>query len=250
MSSATSRNLPMPIDLILISAAFLTGLLGSTHCALMCGGIATAIPAQLKTSPFKNALVLNASRVLAYTLSGLVVGSISTGFIQLLPIATLSIMARAAVGVVLLLVAVRLLDTKARFSWLNKPNQWLWSFIKPLQKHLPKNPGLRMLAQGFLWGFLPCGLSGTMLIAAWLSASPMQASLIMLSFGLGTLPAMTALSWSGVRLSGVLSKPKNRVFGSAAIASAGLVTLFAPWLSAIPLLHNSLSALGCSSLIP
>lgn len=240
----------MPVDLILLSAAFLTGLLGSTHCVLMCGGIATAIPAQIKTRPFRNALTLNASRILAYSLAGLVAGSISTGFIQLLPIETLAIMARAAVGVVLLLVAVRLLDTKAKFAWLNKPNQWLWSFIQPMQKHLPKNPGLRMLSQGFLWGFLPCGLSGTMLIAAWLSASPVQGGLIMLSFGLGTLPAMTALSWSGVRLGGMLIKPKNRVIGSAVIASAGLVTLLAPWLSAIPVLHQSLIALGCRSIIP
>lgn len=240
----------MPVDLILLSAAFLTGLLGSTHCVLMCGGIATAIPAQIKTRPFRNALTLNASRILAYSLAGLVAGSISTGFIQLLPIETLAIMARAAVGVVLLLVAVRLLDTKAKFAWLNKPNQWLWSFIQPMQKHLPENPGLRMLSQGFLWGFLPCGLSGTMLIAAWLSASPLQGSLIMLSFGLGTLPAMTALSWSGVRLGGLLIKPKNRVIGSAVIASAGLVTLLAPWLSAIPVLHQSLTALGCRSIIP
>ncbi len=240
----------MPVDIILLSAAFLSGLLGSTHCVLMCGGIATAIPAQVSTSPFSNALLLNAARVLAYTLAGVVVGSISTGFIQLIPIEALSIMARAAVGVVLLLVAVRLLDTKARFAWLNKPNQWLWQFLQPLQKRLPKNPGLRMITQGFLWGFLPCGLSGTMLIAAWLSASPLQAGLIMMSFGLGTMPAMTALSWSGVRLGGLLTKPKNRVIGSAAIASAGLVTLFAPWLSAIPVLHSSLSILGCSSLIP
>jgi len=239
----------MPVDLILLSAAFLSGLLGSTHCALMCGGIATAVPAQLSTSPLRNALLLNAARVLAYTLAGVVVGSISTGFIRLLPIETLSIMARAAVGVVLLLLAIRLLDTKARFSWLNKPNQWLWRFIQPLQKHLPKNPGLRMIAQGFLWGFLPCGLSGTMLIAAWLSASPLQAGLIMMSFGLGTLPAMTALSWSGVRLGGLLTKPKNRMLGSAVIASAGLVTLLAPWLSTIPILHSSLTALGCSSVL-
>jgi len=239
----------MPVDLILLGAAFLSGLLGSTHCVLMCGGIATAIPAQVSTSPFKNALLLNAARVIAYSFAGVVVGSISTGFIQMIPVETLSILARAAVGVVLLLVAVRLLDTRARFSWLNKPNQWLWSFLQPLQKRLPKNPGLRMMAQGFLWGFLPCGLSGTMLIAAWLSASPLQAGLIMMSFGLGTLPAMTALSWSGVRLGGLLTKPKNRIIGSAFIGLAGLVTLLAPWLSAIPAMHGALESLGCRSMI-
>ena len=60
---------------------------------------------------------------------------------------------------------------------------------------------------------------------------------------------MTALSWSGARLSSVLVKPKNRVIGSSVIAGAGLITLFAPWLSAIPFLHSSLTALGCRSVL-
>jgi len=45
-------------------------------------------------------------------------------------------------------------------------------------------------------------------------------------------------------------KPQNRVIGSVAIAGAGLVTLLAPWLSAIPMLHAGLTALGCSTIIP
>ncbi len=239
----------MPIDILLLSAAFITGLLGSSHCALMCGGIASALPAQNKNNPLRNALLLNTARNTSYVLLGLIAGSISTGVIQLFPIQTLSTVARAAVGLVLILAALRLIHNNNQFSWLNKPSQTLWRHVQPLQKHLPKHPDARMLSQGFLWGFLPCGLSGTMLIAAWLSASPWQASLIMLSFGLGNLPAMTALSWSGVRLSGLLAKPKHRMAGGIAIASAGVLTLLAPWLSAIPFLHSSLAALGCRSIL-
>ena len=33
----------MPIDLMVLVAAFASGLLGTVHCAAMCGGIATSL---------------------------------------------------------------------------------------------------------------------------------------------------------------------------------------------------------------
>ena len=33
----------MPVDLMVLGAALLTGLLGGAHCAAMCGGIATGL---------------------------------------------------------------------------------------------------------------------------------------------------------------------------------------------------------------
>ena len=33
----------MPVDLLVLGAALLTGLLGGAHCVAMCGGIATGI---------------------------------------------------------------------------------------------------------------------------------------------------------------------------------------------------------------
>ena len=41
----------------------------------------------------------------------------------------------------------------------------------------------------------------------------------------------------------------ERIIGSIVIAIAGLVTVLAPWLSTIPMLHQGLEALGCSSII-
>ena len=51
-----------------------------------------------------------------------------------------------------------------------------------------------------LWGWLPCGLSATVLLAAWLQASAVHGALLMLAFGAGTLPAMVPLTWSGARI--------------------------------------------------
>ena len=36
----------MPVDLLALTAALLTGLMGGLHCAAMCGGIATGLASQ------------------------------------------------------------------------------------------------------------------------------------------------------------------------------------------------------------
>lgn len=45
-----------------------------------------------------------------------------------------------------------------------------------------------------LWGWLPCGLSTTLLAAAWLQADALNGALTMAAFGLGTLPMMLPLT--------------------------------------------------------
>jgi sulfite exporter TauE/SafE len=117
----------------------------------------------------------------------------------------------------------------------------------PLQRHLPSDGHLRRFAGGALWGWLPCGLSVTVLFAAWLQSSALQGALVMSCFGLGTLPAMVPLTWSGARLGQRLQQGASRTALAALVFGAGLVTLSAPWLAGIPHVHQVLLALGCSS---
>ena len=72
----------------------------------------------------------------------------------------------------------------------------------------------------------------------------MHGALTMLAFGLGTLPVMLPLTWSGARL-GRWLQTRWRNAGAAQVMSAGLLTLSAPWLMQVPELHAVLSALGC-----
>lgn len=112
----------------------------------------------------------------------------------------------------------------------------------------PADTAGKRLALGMLWGWMPCGLSTTLLAAAWLQASAWHGALTMLAFGLGTLPAMVPLTWAGVRIARLLNAGGTRTLAGWGVIAAGVVTLAGPWLMQVPALHGVLSALGCRSL--
>ena len=58
----------MPIDLMVLVAAFASGLLGTVHCAAMCGGIATSLSTGQRDGLWMAALP-NLGRVLGYALA-------------------------------------------------------------------------------------------------------------------------------------------------------------------------------------
>lgn len=238
----------MPVDLLVLSAALLTGLLGGLHCAAMCGGIATGLSASLARPGLAPAIALNGGRVLGYTLAGALVGGLGSGLLSLARVDGLAAGLRVAMGAVLLLAAVRL-AWPGRFSVLNRGGAWFWRGIQPLQARLvPADGPLRPWVMGLFWGWLPCGLSTTLLAAAWLEASALHGALLMLAFGLGTTATMVPLTWSGARLSGLLRQRGWRYAGAGLIALAGVLTLAGPWMARQPAMHAVLAALGCRSL--
>lgn len=249
-TQAKARSIAMPIDWLALFAATLSGVFGGLHCAVMCGGIATGIAAgAAPSSPLRTAVLTNLGRVFGYVLAGTVVGALGAGLLGLWRLPNLALAMRMAVGVVLLLVALRLLDQRGRLAFVNRPGAVLWRWLAPLHRRLlPANTPLRQLAAGMLWGWLPCGLSAALLTAAWLSADALQGGLIMAAFGLGTWLVMLPLTWSGARLTRRLADPAMRRSAAALIAAAGLLTLGAPWLAQVPALHAALAALGCRTL--
>lgn len=243
----------MLIDWLVISAALLAGLFGGVHCAAMCGAIATSLSfGQKAASPaaqWLQALQPNLGRVLGYTLAGAFVGGIGHGLVAVAQHPGLMLSMRIAVGAMMLLVALRLLDARGRFNPLYKPANVLWARLQPLQRALlPADTLYKRVGIGLLWGWLPCGLSATLLATAWLQASATGGALTMLAFGLGTLPVMLPLTWSGARIGQRLQRGGLRNAAGVLILLAGLVTIAAPWLMQVPALHGVLSALGCRPL--
>jgi uncharacterized protein len=70
----------------------------------------------------------------------------------------------------------------------------------------------------------------------------------MLAFGLGTLPVMLPLTWSGARIGRRLQQRGWRVAAGLFVMLAGLLTLVAPLLVNEPHAHAVLAALGCASI--
>jgi len=238
----------MPLDLLVLGGALLAGLFGGVHCLAMCGGIAVGFSAPRGDGALRHALLLNAGRVGGYVLAGALVGGLGAALLGLVRLPGLALAMRSLVGAVLLLAAFRLLWPQ-RAGWLGKPAAWFWRLLQPLRdRGLARAGAANPLVLGMFWGWLPCGLSTTLLAAAWLQASALHGALMMLAFGLGTAPLMLTLSWSGARLAGRLARPGVRQGAAALIALAGLATLSGPWLAHAPAIHGVLAALGCRAL--
>ena len=238
----------MPIDWLVIGGALLSGLLGGAHCAAMCGGIAAGLSVQQRGGWWM-ALQPNLGRVLGYTLAGAIVGGVGHGLLDIARMPELTLALRATVGLVLIVAALRLLDRQGRLAFLGAPAGRLWQWLRPLQRRLlPADTVGKRMALGGVWGWMPCGLSTTLLAAAWLQASAFHGGLTMAAFGLGTLPVMLPLTWAGARLGQRLQRGGWRMAMGSVVLMAGVLTLTAPWLVHAPMLHGALAALGCRSL--
>ena len=177
-------------------AAFLVGFLGGVHCVGMCGGIVGALCAGLgqqqhstgKALPFL--LSYNFARILSYTLAGALMGGIGWLGTHLLDLHAL----QQGLQLVAALFMIALgLYISGWWRGLAKVEQLggklIWSRLQPLTSKLMPVQNLRQaFLLGLLWGWLPCGLVYSVIIWTITSQSPVEGALLMLSFGLGTLP--------------------------------------------------------------
>jgi sulfite exporter TauE/SafE len=238
----------MAPDWLVLGGAWLSGVLGGAHCVAMCGGIATGL--STGSRGWWAALQPNLGRVAGYALAGAIVGALGHGLLGIARIPSLGIAMRAMVGIVLVVAGLRLLDRRGRMSrFFGGTGHRLWFALRPLQRRLlPADNAGKRFALGMLWGWMPCGLSTTLLAAAWLQASAAHGAMTMAAFGLGTLPVMVPLTWAGARFGHRLQRGAWRTGSGLLVIAAGLLTLAAPWLVHAPAVHGVLAALGCRSL--
>lgn len=236
----------MPVDLLALSAAFLAGLAGSVHCVAMCGGIATGLG--LSTAggaALPGAVQLNFARVAGYVLAGALVGALGSGLLHVVDVHALQVGVRVGLGIAMMLVALRIAGAGDRWNVLARVAAPAWRALAPLRARLwPADSAAKRIALGMLWGWLPCGLSSSLLVISWLQADAVNGALVMAAFGAGTLPAMLPLTWSGSR-GGARLRSEHRRLVAAWIFLAGAITAAAPWLIQVPALHAALRALGC-----
>ncbi|HEY8554430.1 MAG TPA: sulfite exporter TauE/SafE family protein [Burkholderiales bacterium] len=187
----------MPAELTLLSA-FLVGLLGSTHCIGMCGGIAGALtlgvrrpaPAALAgLVPYL--LAYNAGRIASYALAGAVFGYIGSRLFALTPDARL--VARLVAGGFMAALGLYLTGWWRVLSVLERAGGRLWRRIEPIgRRFLPIDRPGKALVVGMVWGWLPCGMVYAALAWSLSAGSALEGAALMSAFGAGTLPALLA----------------------------------------------------------
>ena len=184
----------MPADLT-FGAAIIVGLLGSSHCLGMCSGIVAALnmgvtdgPTSQPRSLLLYQLSYNGGRISSYLLVGLLAGTLGAGLRQL----GLSPVAGELVAAAFLIaLGLYLANWWRGLAVLEKFGHKLWRYIQPLGKRLfPIRSPLQAYLLGLLWGWLPCGLVYAVVAWSLTTANAYDGAMLMLGFGLGTLPAM------------------------------------------------------------
>jgi sulfite exporter TauE/SafE len=215
---------------------FVVGLLGSVHCAGMCGGIVgalsvrTGVPVPLVRAPERpaiaNVLAYNAGRIGSYMLAGVLAGGVGQGAHALAPLPALQAGAWWLANLMLAALGLYLMGAWQGLARLEQGGQLVWRHVQPLLRRVgPLDGPRRMLAAGALWGWLPCGMVYSMLVTAMLSGSALAGALIMLAFGLGTLPMLLSLGLAGARLRPLLRLPAVRRASGALVLAFGLLGL-------------------------
>ena len=195
--------------------AFNLGLFSTLHCVGMCGGILSAMMISGdadKTDKHNNkiirSLAYNLGRITSYAIAGLIAGLIGEKIIHLVSDLNLHIVLQTIAALVLIGIALNIMGVLPFNRYLEMMGSRIWKQIQPLGKHLlPVNSHSRGFMFGMLWGWLPCGMVYSALILSLSSGSPIYGMLVMLFFGLGTLPGMVSAGYFSGKL---IELQKNR----------------------------------------
>jgi hypothetical protein len=225
----------MTTEMTLVSA-FLVGLLGSTHCIGMCGGIVGALTFGLKEdirrsprSLLSYLLAYNIGRIASYVTAGAVVGFLSAQAWRVTTPAHASLAARIISGGFMIALGLYLSGWWPGLGALERLGGKFWRRIEPLgRRFLPVNHPVKALLLGLVWGWLPCGMVYAALAWTLLAGSAGQGALLMLAFGLGTLPMLLALGSAARWLGEAARRPLVRQLTGALIMLFGLYTLLTP----------------------
>lgn len=182
-------------------AAFFVGLFGGVHCVGMCGGIVGALsfglPEGVRGQPVKFLPYLagyNAGRIASYMVAGALMGGIGMLAAHLGTVQHIRLGMQVIAGLFLVAMGLYLGGWWYGLSRVERVGTLGWRYAEPIgRRFIPvRSPG-QALALGLVWGWLPCGLVYSTLIWAISSGNVWHGALIMLCFGLGTLPNLLAM---------------------------------------------------------
>lgn len=171
--------------------AFILGLVGSLHCAGMCGPLALALPTAGRTglSLVAGRAAYTLGRIGTYCALGVVFGLAGR------TLALAGIQRYVSISLGLLLVAGLFTSRKLALA---APVISLLQRLKRGMSNLLHRRSLSALAMlGLLNGLLPCGLVYVACAGAIATGGVLSAVNYMAAFGIGTAPLMLAISLSG-----------------------------------------------------
>jgi sulfite exporter TauE/SafE len=215
--------------------ALLMGLAGSAHCFGMCGSIAGAFGVRNRTESATTStaslhgVLQQAGRLTSYSVLGFLSGALGQGLQNVFDFAQIGAVLRIASGILLLLVAARILLQWNALVPLERAGAKLWRAVQSLTRRIAIGGVRQSYVLGLAWGFLPCGMVYSMLAFAALSGSALHGAALMLVFGLGTAPSMFASTLLASGSAKFLSLSSNKWATALVLAGFGIWMIVAPF---------------------
>lgn len=217
----------MLTDVGLLSA-LLVGLFGGVHCVGMCGGIVGALTLGVSpvwrhgvVSMLPYHLAYNLGRIASYTLAGALAGGLSGALFELTSVHQAQLVLQLFAGLFMVALGLYLAGWWRGLARIERAGGVFWRRLEPLgRRFLPVTSPAQAFGVGLVWGWLPCGLVYSVLVWALASGSALDGALLLLSFGIGTLPTLLLMGVAAARIGRFVHRPwPRRIAG-------GLVMLF------------------------
>lgn len=219
----------MPELAPLLLSALMLGLLGGGHCLGMCGGLmgalTLAIPPDQRGRRLRLLLAYNFGRILSYACAGLLMGLAGWAVAN----SPAAMILRIVAALLLVAMGLYLAGWWSGLTRIEALGRHLWRHLQPFASRLmPVSSLPRALLLGAIWGWLPCGLVYSTLLWASSQGAPADSALLMLAFGLGTMPVLLATGLAAERLTALLRLRGVRIAGGLLVILFGLWTLPGP----------------------
>ena len=191
----------------------LTGLLTSFHCIMMCGNmvLSYAVKGNEEGTVLKRMvphLAYHSAKIVSYTLVGLLLGSIGA-FITQGARSWVAVLA----GVYMVLLGLNMTGKFPVLARLTpRPPRFLMTAISKLRRRANSDAAqgessiTTPITFGLMTGLMPCGPLQAAQLAAAGAGSTLSGGVVMLGFGLGTIPLMLGYGLAASYLSGRFKK--------------------------------------------
>ena len=205
-------------------------LVGSAHCAAMCGGFVAAYAGNAGRSAAERALshvAYNGGRLVTYAALGALSGALGAALNLAGHAAGVAQAAAVATGVVLLVSGAVGLAPRPRWVRLrtSRPRQPARGLLSRILLRAREQPGpVRALLLGSFTTLLPCGWLYAFVAYSAAAGGAISGALSMAAFWLGSLPVMLGVGVSLQTLSARLMRRLPR-FRAGLLLFAGVLTL-------------------------
>jgi sulfite exporter TauE/SafE len=204
---------------MIVWTALILGLVGSLHCAGMCGPLALALPVTgtTRTGFVTGRLMYNLGRLVTYCLLGVIFGLVG----RTLALAGIQRWVSISLGLALLFGVA-----SSRKLALWGPVMSLIGSLKFRMSTLLRERSLSSLVVlGMLNGLLPCGLVYVACAGATATGTLLSGAQYMAMFGLGTIPMMLGIGLCGRLMPMALRLHLRKAVPASVCLLAGLLIL-------------------------